>query len=62
MHTLLLNLPFMIFATALILGILSAGMYLEYRKVSEVKAAVERHPSSVTKLNEVERQDEELKV
>lgn len=52
----------MIFATALILGILSAGMYLEYRKVSEVKAAVERHPSSVTKLNEVERQDEELKV
>ena len=49
MNWLLLNLPFMIFATALILGILGFGMYLEYRKQDAIDTAKSAHPSVVAK-------------
>ena len=50
MGWLLLNLPFMIFATALILGILGVGMYLEYRKQDAVDASKAAHPASGAKV------------
>ncbi|MDA8117391.1 MAG: hypothetical protein M0000_08500 [Actinomycetota bacterium] len=49
MNWFLLNLPFMILATALILGIMAVGLYLDYRKEEAKQASMARHPSVVSK-------------
>ncbi len=49
MHWVLLNLPLMILVTALILGIMAAGLYLDHRTEEERQAAMARHPSVVSK-------------
>lgn len=49
MHWLLLNLPLMILVTAMILGIMAVGLYLDYRTEEERHAAMARHPSMVSK-------------
>ncbi|MDA8261529.1 MAG: hypothetical protein M0Z47_01720 [Actinomycetota bacterium] len=49
MNWLILNLPFMVFATALILGVMAAGLYLDYRKEEAKSSSMARHPSVVSK-------------
>lgn len=49
MHWLILNLPFMILVTAMILGIIGVGLYMDYRTEQERQAAMARHPSVVSK-------------
>ncbi|MDA8261530.1 MAG: hypothetical protein M0Z47_01725 [Actinomycetota bacterium] len=49
MHWLILNLPLMILVTAMILGIMAVGLYLDYRTEEERRAAMARHPSVVSK-------------
>ena len=49
MHWLLLNLPLMILVTALILGIMATGLYLDRRTEEERQAAMASHPSVVSK-------------
>ncbi|MDA8209543.1 MAG: hypothetical protein M0Z92_11160 [Actinomycetota bacterium] len=39
----------MILVTALILGIMAVGLYLDYRTEQERQAAMARHPSVVSK-------------
>ncbi len=51
MNWLVLNLPFMVWATALILGIMAAGLYLDYRKEEAKAAAIDRHPSVIGKVH-----------
>ena len=57
MHWLLLNLPMMILATALILGIMAMGLYLDYRTEEERQATMARHPSVVSKI-EAKREEQ----
>ncbi len=39
----------MVFATALILGVMAAGLYLDYRKEEAKSSSMARHPSVVSK-------------
>ncbi|MDA8374663.1 MAG: hypothetical protein M0Z91_10540 [Actinomycetota bacterium] len=47
----------MILATALILGIMAVGLYLDYRTEEERQAAKARHPSVVSKI-EAKREEQ----
>ena len=49
MHWVLLNLPLMILVTALILGVMATGLYLDHRTEEERQAAMASHPSVVSK-------------
>ncbi|MDA8374662.1 MAG: hypothetical protein M0Z91_10535 [Actinomycetota bacterium] len=51
MNWLVLNLPFMVLATAMILGIMAVGLYVDYRKEEAKAAATDRHPSVVNKVH-----------
>ena len=48
MNWLILNLPFMLFATALTLAVTAAGLYLDSRKEEAKMSSMSRHPSAVT--------------